>query len=38
MALKLEEMTGLYLNQGAAQYGKEAVTQLQHARSLWRIP
>lgn len=31
MALKLEEMTGLYLNQGAAQYGKEAVTQLQHA-------
>jgi len=31
MALKLEEITSLYLNQGAAQYGKEAVTQLQHA-------
>ena len=31
MALKLEEITGLYLNERAAQYGKEAVTQLQHA-------
>jgi phosphonate degradation associated HDIG domain protein len=31
MALKLDDITGLYLNEGAAQYGKEAVTQLQHA-------
>lgn len=31
MTLKLEEITGLFATQGAAQYGREAVSQLQHA-------
>ena len=31
MVLKLEDITHLFLTQGAAQYGKEAVSQLQHA-------
>lgn len=31
MALKLEDIAHLFLTQGAAQYGKEAVSQLQHA-------
>lgn len=31
MALKFEDITHVFLTQGAAQYGKEAVSQLQHA-------
>lgn len=32
MALTLEEITGLFETRGAAQYGGEAINQLQHAR------
>jgi phosphonate degradation associated HDIG domain protein len=31
MTLKLEEIAGLFATKGAAQYGREAVSQLQHA-------
>ena len=31
MALTLQEINALFLTRGAAQYGKEAVSQLQHA-------
>ncbi len=31
MALNLEEITGLFTARGSAQYGSEAVSQLQHA-------